>query len=353
MNNVKKKWFFSCVVSILCGLLCVILLVYIFDPYIHYHKPFPFVKYRLYYERYINDGISRNFEFDTMITGTSMAQNYKTSELDALFGVQSVKETFSGAGFKEISDNIDRALRRNKALNTVIWSLDYNAIIRDKDWAWYGGEGIPDYLYDDSIWNDYQYVFNKDVLFHGVMNNMLMTLMNQPSTTMDEYSSWEKPLGLKYILGSYNRNNVADYLPEHVTDEEYEMIVGNITQNIVALANKYPDKEFIIFYTPYSICYWDSLLQEKTMERQFETEQITTELLLQCPNVKLYNFFDHTDVVCNLDNYRDKEHYGAHINSQILQWLLEDEPLTEENYLDRLEEEKEFFRNYDYDAIYK
>ena len=43
-----------------------------------------------------NDGISRNFEFDTLITGTSMAQNFKTSEAEALFGGKAVKETFSG-----------------------------------------------------------------------------------------------------------------------------------------------------------------------------------------------------------------------------------------------------------------
>lgn len=45
-----------------------------------------------------------------------MAQNFKPSEMDALFGTQSVKETFSGAGFQELSQNLERALQRNKNL---------------------------------------------------------------------------------------------------------------------------------------------------------------------------------------------------------------------------------------------
>ena len=39
------------------------------DPYFHYHGPFSSFSYRLYEERYINDGISRHFNYDAIITG--------------------------------------------------------------------------------------------------------------------------------------------------------------------------------------------------------------------------------------------------------------------------------------------
>lgn len=95
------------------------------------------------------------------------------------------------------------------------------------------------------------------------------------------------------------------------------------------------------------------MIQEGSIIRQFEAEQLVTELLLQCPNVKLYNFFDQYEVITNLDNYRDKEHYSAKINSQILQWIASDVGLvTEENYLERLTAEKQFYLNYDYEGIY-
>ena len=282
-----KKWFVRCFVSLLLSIFLVFLIVWIFDPYFHFHKPFSFVSYRLYDERYTNDGISRHFDYNAIITGTSMAQNFKPSEMDALFGTQSVKETFSGAGFQELSQNLERALQRNKNLKTVLWTLDYSGLIREKGWTQY--EGYPEYLYDDNPWNDVQYVFNKSIFYHGVLPNILKTVTGQPRTTMDAYSSWEKETGLQYILQTYDRNHVEEDMPTFLGPEERKMTIENITENVISLVNKYPDTTFYVFYTPYSICYWDSLIQEGSIIRQFEAEQLVTELLLQCPNVKLYN----------------------------------------------------------------
>ena len=90
------------------------------------------------------------------------------------------------------------------------------------------------------------------------------------------------------------------------------------------------------------------------MMRQFEAEQIATEMLLDCANVKIYNFYDKYDIICNLDNYRDREHYAPEINSAILQWIQAGDGLiTRDNYMSKLEQEKEFYLNYDYDSIYQ
>ena len=90
----SKKWLAKCIGSILGAVVLMFALCFVFDPYFHFHKPFSFVRYRLYDERYTNDGISRNFDYDAIVTGTSMAQNFKTSEMDQLFGTRAVKETF-------------------------------------------------------------------------------------------------------------------------------------------------------------------------------------------------------------------------------------------------------------------
>ena len=221
--------------SALLGTILLMLLVFwIFDPYFHFHKPFPFVSYRMYDERYTNDGISRHFDYDAVITGTSMAQNFKTSEADVLFGVNAVKETFSGAGYKELSQNLERALQRNDRLRTVIWTMDSNSLIRDKDYDQY--EGYPTYLYDDNPWNDVSYVFNKNVWYHGVLPNLIMTLRGEPSTTFDEYSSWEKETGYEYVMQSYDRWEQKAETAPGLTEADVEMVTANIQQNFVDLA---------------------------------------------------------------------------------------------------------------------
>jgi hypothetical protein len=346
-----RKWFITCIALLLAAIGLIFLLVWVFDPYFHFHKPFSFVSYRLYEERYANDGISRHFDYDTIITGTSMSQNFKTSEADELFNVQSVKESFAGADYKEISGNLDRALSRHDVKN-VIWTLDYNALIRDKDYQAY--DDYPTYLYDDNIWNDVSYVFNKDIFYHGVITNIVMTMTGQESTSFDEYSSWDKETGFVHIMENYNRWEEKAEMESGLDDEYTQMVTSNVQQNIVDLVNKYPDTTFYIFYTPYSIVWWDFMNQEGMMKWQFDAELIATKMLLECPNVKLYNFNDKYDIIENLDNYRDKEHYGAWINSKILEWIADDEGLvTNDNYLERLEEEKEYYLNYDYESIFQ
>lgn len=347
-----KKWFVTCMSVLLGTILLMLLVFWIFDPYFHFHKPFSFVSYRIYDERYTNDGISRHFDYDAMITGTSMAQNFKTSEADALFGVNAVKETFSGAGYKELSQNLERALQRNDRLKTVIWTMDSNSMIRDKDYDQY--EGYPTYLYDDNPWNDVSYVFNKNVWYHGVLPNLIMTLKGEPSTTFDEYSSWEKETGYEYVMQSYDRWEQKAETAPGLTEADVEMVTANIQQNFVDLVNQYPDTTFYIFYTPYSICWWDFMNQEGMINYYFEAELIATKLLLECPNVRLYNFNDKYDIITNLDNYRDKEHYGAHVNSMILEWLSDGDGLvTKDNYMELFEKEKEYYLNYDYESIFR
>lgn len=353
MNQTEaKKWFLKCLAGLGLLLALTAAIVILVDPYFHYHKPFPFFSYRLYQERYINDGISRHFDFDALITGTSMAQNFKPSQVDALFGTNCVKETFSGAGYQEISENLDRALSRNKELKTVIWALDYNGFFREYDWVQY--EDYPTYLYDENPFNDVSYLFNKAILYHGVLANVAATLSGSPSTTMDEYSSWQQETGLDRILLSYDRDHVDLNDPTDFGEEERRAVTETITLNVVNVVNKYPDTVFYIFYPPYSICYWDALNLKGTLSRQLMAEQTATELLLACPNVKLYNFFDQYEVICNPDYYSDDGHYSGEINARILNWIADGTGLvTKENYLERLEQEREFYSGFDYNSIYK
>lgn len=351
-QKLAKRWFIKSIVLLIAMLSAIAILMIIVDPYFHYHKPLSFLSYRLYEERYINDGISRHFDYDAIITGTSMAQNFKTSEMDELFGTQSVKEPLSGAGYQELCENLDRALHRNSELKTVVLAIDYNGLLRSYDWSKY--EEYPNYLYDDTILNDAPYLFNKSILYHGTLNNIAMSIQGEPSTTMDEYASWQYETGLEHILYSYDRQSLKLAEDTEFGVEDQELVTQTIEKNMVQLFNQYPDTTFYLFYTPHSICYFDALNIQGILFKQIEAERTATELLLQCPNVKLFSFFDHPEIVCDLNYYNDDGHYSAEVNSMILQWMATDVGLmTKENYMDRLEQERQFFLNYDYEGIFE
>lgn len=349
-NNNYKKWVCGTLLSLIIILLLIMGIMVFVDPYFHYHGPVDGLNYRLYSERYINRGIVKHFEYDAVITGTSMNQNFKTSQMDELFGTNAIKVTFSGAGFKEIADNLRVALSSDNEVKYVLWGIDYLGLYREYDWQGYSD--YPEYLYDNNILNDVSYFFNKTILFEGLFNTLLMNFQGKETTTFDEYSSWGGETGWPAISKTYRRSEKI--LPkEELTEEERNIVAENIIENIVKVAQQYPDTEFLLFYTPYSALYWEDLYRDGILEKQLEIEKTTTELLLECQNIKLYSFVQETKLSDDLSKFRDKEHYMAETNMDIMNWIYEDKGrVTKENYLDIIEWEREHYMNYDYDKLY-
>ena len=331
-------------------MLAVFGIMYFMDPYFHFHGPIEGLSYRLTEERYINNGIVKNFDYDAIITGSSMNQNFKTTIMDELFDTKAVKVPFSGAGFQEVSDNLRVALESKNEIKYVLWGLDYNGLNREYDWQGY--ENFPEYLYDNNPWNDLSYVFNKSILLEGLFNNIIRTLTDKPTTTFDEYSAWEVGSGWEVISRTYRRS--GEILPmEEISEKEILRVRENIQRNIVELVKDYPDTTFLLFYTPYSALYWESIYRDGWLDKQLEMEKMTTEMLLMCENVRLFNFNDETDITGDVMYYRDKEHYVASVNDLILQWISQGKGLvTRENYEDSLKWEKEYYTSYDYDSLY-
>lgn len=111
-NKSYSVWIIVTVLDLIVLLVTFSLLTIIIDPFMHYHAPLDGYGYPLnneWYqdklmayqhnkERYQNDGIIKNYQYNSIITGTSMVENFKTSEADKLFEVDFIKVPFSGGG---------------------------------------------------------------------------------------------------------------------------------------------------------------------------------------------------------------------------------------------------------------
>ena len=74
-----KKWLIGWGCLVLALLFLISSLVVYVDPYFHYHAPkTDLFFYGLYNQRSQNDGILRHFDYDAVITGTSMTENFRT-----------------------------------------------------------------------------------------------------------------------------------------------------------------------------------------------------------------------------------------------------------------------------------
>ncbi len=331
--------------------------VYDVDPYFHYHKPdTKKYFYKLNNQRSQNDGISKHFDYNALITGTSMTENFKTSELDEIFGVSSIKVSYSGGSYKEINDNLIVAFANNPKLKTVVRCLDYGYLFDDKDHMRNDLGKYPTYLYDYNPFNDVFYLFNKDVIFslaYNMSSDANKKGFKPGITPFDKYSRWQEyyKFGADKVLPDGVRYNPSNN-EVHLNDNDRKKIYENITQNITSLADKHQEATFYYFFPPYSAAWWINSLNDGSVYKWLEAEQYAIELILEHKNIKLFSFNNCTDITTNLDNYKDATHYGEWINTLILRSMHEGKRLlTKENYKEYLSEEKRFYTTFDYNSL--
>ncbi len=346
-------------VQVLLVLVVSSLLVIYVDPFFHYRKPNVNLFYKLDAgkERYQNDGIIKHFIYDTMIIGTSMTENFKASECDYIFHANTIKVPFSGGTYKEINDNIATAYRTKHQLKNVIRSLDWSLhLVEDRNTMRNDLGAYPWYLYNDKLNDDIAYFINKDAIKISTKIIKETLLKNRKGITgFDEYANWnaDYKFGEKAVLKGRAAYYVSNKLRSFNSADE-EILKGNIEQNVISLARQHPETTFYYFFPPYSIAYWGELKEKGELEYTFNAEKMAIEMILTCPNIKLYSFNLKTDVTTNLDNYKDATHYGEWINSDILKWMKnEDGLLTKENYLTYLQAERDFYSQFDYDSLLK
>ncbi|MBR4575102.1 MAG: hypothetical protein IKO16_09340 [Lachnospiraceae bacterium] len=353
-----NRWIIGWVIIAFLLLSFVGFLTYHVDPFFHFHKPYiSDYYYVLNNERSQNDGIIKQFDYDALITGTSMTQNFRTSELDKLFDCNSIKIPFSGGTYKEINDNIKKAITTNPNIRLVVRGLDMNKFDSPSDKMRFDLGEYPSYLYDNNPLNDVKYLLNKDVFFARVYKMVVDKNKGEVAgiTPFDEYSSWQNHY-------SFGINTVCpdgvtvdkDVKMKHLTEKDKLKIKKNIDLNVTSIADLFPNVDFYYFYTPYSAAWWSDQYNSGTLIKQLEAERYVTELIVEHSNIRLFSINNRTDIITDLNNYKDTTHYAAWINSLILKWMHDGKyQITKDNIDKYLREEYDFYTTFDYSSLNK
>ncbi len=352
-----KRWCIALLITYMCLLVGIGGFIYVIDPYFHYHKPITGLSYSLDSEIYQNDGVIKNFDYDSMIIGTSTTSGFSAKEASELFNKDFVRITYVGEGFKRINESLKKAINYNQDLKFVIRGVDPIWFVTDTNYMGYSE--YPDYLFDSSIWNDVNYLYNKQVLFGNAIPEIVNTISpkvhdsNDTQNSVIAFESEKTGNALEKYERPEKQNKVIE---QSETDEFFRLLIQNMRENVFSTISSSPNITFYIFIPPYSICWWDSLSQNGTdvLVRRISMEKYVIEELLKYENVRLFSFSNNFELTCNMDNYEDEIHYKAEVNSKILNWLKNGEyELTKDNYLDYISEITEFYSNYDYDSLFK
>ena len=162
----KSKTYVKAFIILICAaLLLSAVSVVVLDPYFHFHAPWFGLKPLMKEERYQNPGVASHFEYDSIIVGSSLSENFDAQWFNDAFGINVVKLTNSGAFTENYRINIECAEKaKNHQLKYVFCNIENNLL--DTTYNEIGKE-LPEYLYDDMLSNDINYVLNKDVLLDG------------------------------------------------------------------------------------------------------------------------------------------------------------------------------------------
>lgn len=346
----NKKFFFSTIAFSLGLLVLIALMVYVIDPFVHYHAPYFGLAVTETDERGQQIGVAKNCDYDTAIIGTSMSENFCASWFnDGIIGEKTVKLSMQGAHFDDFNLLLDAALNKKQGTKTIIFSLDNYILLNvPQDYP----TTIPEYLSNDTPTDDLNYLWNKSVVLYHVPIFLLNNFKYDFSS--DEAYVWAD----RYEFDEYVAK--GSYLPYRVMvpeEEEnydtYYKYAYEFLDACGAYVRSHPDVEFIFYVPPYSIMYWDDVTRRGRLTAEVAIQQEVIGTLLWIPNVRVFYFQNDWDIITNLDNYKDYSHYSQDINRYIYECMRDGKKeITKDNFGEVTEKFKEDIRNYDFESIF-
>ncbi|WP_051199286.1 UDP-2,4-diacetamido-2,4,6-trideoxy-beta-L-altropyranose hydrolase [Butyrivibrio fibrisolvens] len=344
------KAFFATVIVLL---LIIGILVLIIDPFFHYHKPINGFPYIVDNQLSQNPGMATNMIYNSAIVGSSMTVNFNTNDFADIMGLNTIKLSYSGALPRDDNNILsfiydeNSYSRKQNGVDAIFMVIDPNVMTADINATKYE---LPTYLYDNNVFNDIQYLYNKDVLFQYILKP---TIQRQGSDLSTIYYSWWTP---EYYNEQWVMHN---YYPAEYNEEELDadaflpQTAQNLEVNFLPYIKEHQETTFYIFFAPYSVLYWYDVMQDNNMEATIAQVQLIANTLLEYDNVRLFDFMDNEEIITDLSNYADTIHYKPEYNAWMVRCFNSGE---EEIFKDDIEADmnklREIVKNYDYESLF-
>lgn len=337
-----KKSILSLIITISLLMAILSTMVIVVDPFYHFHAPSDKDNIYIYNEMYQSPGMARNFEYDSIMLGTSMTENFRPSMFKD-YGENALVVSYAGGRSKDIAKLVDQAFKSSNKISKMYIDINDYQLCSDPDSVF---SDLPDYLYDSNPLNDVQYIFNIDVI-----SECINRLTTSSENNVDTAFTWDDPdlFGKDKVMQDYYSShsnqawvNTEGYDKALVTDTAIKNIY-----NFDPYITSHPDTEFIFFLPPYSAAYWYDLLEQNKLDEKLDMYKAAIEELLKYKNVKVFFFMDDYVVIDNLDSYRDLCHYHPSINEMMTKAMHKDSfRITIDDLSDRFEKLRAFVTNY-------
>ena len=299
-----KRYFQVTFGGILIALSLIVGMVVIVDPYQQYWKSDVFI----HNQRLENPGGAKHHDYDAVIVGSSMAMNHYPSQVDSLFGWNTINLTTMGGTDDDYCLLFPHLIRQGKVKH-MIFGIDFFSFALPT--TIFLSEA---YLYDNKWWNDYPYWLN-----YTSSRNVVKRIKKRDIVFRDSVYHFRSPSGKDYLLKYYERDNNEKYFEKY----DFNHMKSRFDSMMESLMPIMGNIELYVYFPPYSILEFKMFDQYGHWEQILDFKQHMIEELLKYSNVKLYDF-QKEEFICNLDEYMDLRHHSHAYNKRIIEYIHQD-----------------------------
>ncbi|MBP3655817.1 MAG: hypothetical protein J6K32_03890 [Clostridia bacterium] len=260
---------------------------------------------------YANAGVVRRYEYDSAIVGTSVTENFRPSQLDALYGGRFIKLCTSAGTAYNHALLLDLAFRTHD-MRRVLYGLDVYSFVGPLDKT---GSEVPFYLYDSNPFNDVQYWLNRSVLGSFLPRCLRAWGQQQDDTIRDTMYNWA---GKDEYGEAMLYNALFDEPQTRLPADRYvSACLDNLNVHVIPYITAHPETQFDFFFPPYSAAEWSNMESKGILDAMLTLRGLCYDTLCGYENVTIYDFSAREEWVKTIANYKDTLHYGEWINEEI------------------------------------
>ncbi|MCB1615811.1 MAG: hypothetical protein KDI30_07335 [Pseudomonadales bacterium] len=340
------------------------LFVLLVDPYQIYHKSFIQPAMFSVNERYQSAGLINSYldeSYDAIIIGSSLSENFNTEQVSRVTGWKKTMRLTVNASTSEMPQ--EHLLVLQKALATghikhVLWEIHPKYIWVKDDQLDQVSEKFPEYLYNESVFDDYHYLFNDDVVKLSIKNilGQLDTLCengcnyewsHQWLDNFEALNQWmlreklnEKNNGFHRFsrsakLKAYDtkiRKNKADLDVNEILEKSRFYHSSFITERVERLIANNPDTHFNLYIPPIPSFFYAEKKNGNLIATMGLYRQIA-KVGSKHKNVSFYAFNNLFQITNNVAFYKDEHHYHSDVNDYIVKRMsLDLDRVSPENF---------------------
>lgn len=322
------------IIVLILALMPGVFMVVKFDPYLFLGtQPKPYIY--IPNERFQIPGMARHEEYDTVILGTSMIENFSERYASQKLNANVIRLPINASYITEQKYVLDIA-QKYRDIKTVLWAVDYRTVdINHGEIYSKNNVVFPKYMYDENPINDWRYIIDHNNFFWALkqfrMRKTGINPFDYMKTDREILNTWNwKTFSRELITKDYKdlyegRKSVYD----KINNLPVEIVKEVIDKDLIESIRKYPDTDFVLFFAPKSILWFKLLDQMGILEKKLEVLTYIVDEASKLPNVEIYNFQNQYQFTENLDIYLDITHYNNTANKFMIDAISEKKLITD------------------------